>query len=189
MGTSSIILLVLFCTTLAGLIGWQAQRKWSQQAKIQHTLEKQLEEKTTALEHYQLKVHDHFAESARLFNQLTLEHQNLYQHLAHSAQTLCHSTVALPDTQVTHLLTTPGEATSVLTPAVAYPNPLMDTTAPAHPPLTQAQTQLHETTHTQGLHPTITEAIYTHAYKKNSAKRDHRDNMDKVEEDEELAIS
>ncbi|MGL5948088.1 MAG: YhcB family protein [Aeromonas sp.] len=59
------------------------------------TLEKELKEARTELADYQSKIEQHFTDSAAMLEQLSLQHQNLYQHMASQSQLLSKSVPAL----------------------------------------------------------------------------------------------
>jgi uncharacterized protein len=71
----------------------------SDEVKI-HRLEAQIQQLTEEYSRYKKDVHNHFSDSAQLVANLTQSYQEVYQHLAQGAQTLCPEHIAKQITTV-----------------------------------------------------------------------------------------
>ena len=88
---------------IGGGVGFYIAR----QVKDKHTLglEKQLETTQNQLSEYQGEVNRHFLKTSLLFNKLTDDYREVYEHLATGAQKLCNdkprvTTLDLPETKI-----------------------------------------------------------------------------------------
>jgi len=88
---------------IGGGVGFYIAR----QVKDKHTvgLEKQLETTQNQLSEYQGEVNRHFLKTSLLFNKLTDDYRDVYEHLATGAQKLCNdkplpTTLDLPETRI-----------------------------------------------------------------------------------------
>jgi len=88
---------------IGGGVGFYIAR----QIKDKHTvgLEKQLETTQNQLSEYQGEVNRHFLKTSLLFNKLTDDYRDVYEHLATGAQKLCNdkplpTTLDLPETRI-----------------------------------------------------------------------------------------
>jgi len=88
--------------------------------KDKHTLglEKQLETTQNQLSEYQGEVNRHFLKTSLLFNKLTDDYREVYEHLATGAQKLCNdkplaTTLDLPKTKILGATLTAGVSTAI----------------------------------------------------------------------------
>ncbi len=112
---------------IGGGVGFYIAR----QVKDKHTLglEKQLETTQNQLSEYQGEVNRHFLKTSLLFNKLTDDYREVYEHLATGAQKLCNdkplaTTLDLPETKI---LTAAGASATV----ASEEKPTVDAIAPA----------------------------------------------------------
>ncbi len=61
---------------------------------------KRITELQTELDTYKDQVQEHFTKTSELFQGLTEQYRELYQHLAHGAQSLCSPSPATPELQI-----------------------------------------------------------------------------------------
>jgi len=64
---------------------------------ISKEVEAELQGVQEELQHYRQEVTHHFSRTAELFNTMTSDYRNLYQHLAEGAQKFCATDAQLPD--------------------------------------------------------------------------------------------
>lgn len=64
---------------------------------ISKEVEAELQGVQEELKHYRQEVTHHFSRTAQLFNTMTSDYRNLYQHLAEGAQKFCATDAQLPD--------------------------------------------------------------------------------------------
>ncbi len=112
---------------IGGGVGFYIAR----QVKDKHTLglEKQLETTQNQLNEYQGEVNRHFLKTSLLFNKLTDDYREVYEHLATGAQKLCNdkplaTTLDLPETKI---LTTAGASAT----SASEEKPAVDAITPA----------------------------------------------------------
>ncbi|VAX03692.1 hypothetical protein MNBD_GAMMA19-2103 [hydrothermal vent metagenome] len=112
---------------IGGGVGFYIAR----QVKDKHTLglEKQLETTQNQLSEYQGEVNRHFLKTSLLFNKLTDDYREVYEHLATGAQKLCNdkplaATLDLPETKI---LTAAGAAATI----ASEEKPAVETITPA----------------------------------------------------------
>ncbi len=134
---------------IGGGVGFYIAR----QVKDKHTLglEKQLETTQNQLSEYQGEVNRHFLKTSLLFNKLTDDYREVYEHLATGAQKLCNdkplaATLDLPETKI---LTAAGAGATIASeekPAVEAITPASsdtehdDTTRPDTEAMASAET-------------------------------------------------
>lgn len=104
---SEISLMAWMSGTIVFAIGGGVGFYMARQIKDKHTLglEKQLETTQNQLNEYQGEVNRHFLKTSLLFNKLTDDYREVYEHLATGAQKLCNdkppaSTLDLPETKI-----------------------------------------------------------------------------------------
>lgn len=75
---------------VGGLSGFLLTRFYCRKIlQTQKILQQKLKHTEQAYRDHQEQVTKHFGQTASIFNQLTANYQNLYQHLAHGSQALC----------------------------------------------------------------------------------------------------
>ncbi len=101
---------------IGGGVGFYIAR----QIKDKHTLglEKELETTQSQLSEYQGEVNRHFLKTSLLFNKLTDDYREVYEHLATGAQKLCNekprvTTLDLPETKILTAALATGASTTV----------------------------------------------------------------------------
>ena len=75
---------------IGGLSGYLLTRLYCKKIlQAQKILQNKLKQTEVAYRSHQEQVTQHFTQTASLFNQITANYQNLYQHLAQGAEALC----------------------------------------------------------------------------------------------------
>ncbi len=74
---------------VGGVLGYVLGRSKGDNHQKIRELENSLSERATELESYRAEVAQHFGKTAELFNKLTTDYREVYEHLAASSEALC----------------------------------------------------------------------------------------------------
>lgn len=80
---------LLLTSIISFALGWLTKTILSNNNKKEIKLAEELQETKNELHNYQLEISHYFENTANLFNNLSLQYKNLYDHLADSAKKLC----------------------------------------------------------------------------------------------------
>lgn len=86
---STFILTVLLSTIITAFLAWHARNFLGNPSPKERKLSSELAETKAELDSYKQNINNHFEKTASLFNDLSKQYRNLYEHLKTSSKELC----------------------------------------------------------------------------------------------------